>query len=896
VKKTILIGFLVLFLFSLNSVLAAEKGSVSGVVKNTEGQILANAKVRISGDLLPSGREYTTGKDGVFRFPSLLPGKYKLEITHPEAMDFAVEVIISLDKDTQVQAVMTPVGRVTEEVVVTAVSPLVDLRSTEVSINWDKNTVTNLPMGRSYAGLLQLAPGVADNRDWVGPNAGGNRQDNVYLYDGANITNPHFGYLGANFSELDIQEVNIKKGAISAEFGRAAGMVTNAITKSGTNQISGTIRLVAAPPSDLFNAKSKDPTLVTKYQDYTPSVGLGGPLIRNKLFWYASANIPFSKTTGRINNLGPVPDSKYNSSEFFLKLTANPHPKHQIVASFRNNDYKNRNAGIGYNDTPSVATDSDGLDRIIYLSWVWSITPTAYLEVKYDHVDEKSKSSPIIDLGYQPTFDPTHLERMGYFRTATGYIISPAKLSGQYVGAGTVYETVNYYRDEVKLVFSKYLDFRGHSHLLKAGFGFDDGGEYLDRIANGWGSIILTTYAGKSAFRGRYYPKQDPQDSRGRTYAIFAQDTATIGERLTLTFGVLINRDEFSTKTFERRTFLKFNFDKEIQPRFGFTYILDKKAGDKIYANFGRYNCMDNKSIARAAAPLRIYRSDAYFDLTGKLLADVPQASETGKVILPDINPTYQDEFVFGYSRPIAQKWVIDIWGQYRYVKNVIEDFPTVKRETSPGTYVYGNLDGSTRAFGALAKRTYKAFTIQVQHPFAESWSLSVMYTWSRLSGNWDLDYAAGSALFYASSYIEDGPGLYVSDPLRNGILIGDRTHVFKVFGTWQFYKRTFLGGYLRIQSGRPWEARKLDYFGNYYAYLEKAGSNRLKTWPNMDLQISHMIPFGKFSGVIEARIMNALNTQTVLNIDMRADQPTFKQASSYASPRKFILTFSINF
>ena len=369
---------------------------------------------------------------------------------------------------------------------------------------------------------------------------------------------------------------------------------------------------------------------------------------------------------------------------------------------------------------------------------------------------------------------------------------------------------------------------------------------------------------------------------------------------MTFTLGFLVNRDEFSTKTTgERKTFLKFDFKKEIQPRIGFIYVLDEKAGDKIYANFGRYNCMDNKSIARAAAPLRVYQSDAYLLVDGTLLSDTPRAAETGKVLLPDINPTYQDEFLVGYSRPFAQKWVIDIWGQYRHVKNVIEDFPTVKRETSPSSFVYGNLDGSTRAFGALAKRIYRAFNIQIQHPFANNWSLSVMYTWSRLTGNWDLDYAPGSALFYASSALEDGPGLYVGDPNRDGILIGDRTHVFKVFGTWQFYKRTFLGAYLRVQSGRPWEKRAMDdYWGysGYYKYLEKAGSNRLKTWPNLDILVSHSIPFGKFNGVIEARIMNALNTQTVLSIDMRGDQPTFKNATSYGSPRKFILTFYINF
>jgi hypothetical protein len=303
-SKILFSGFAVLiFIILVSSVLAIDRGAVTGVVRTTEGSVLAGAKVKISGPLLPAGREYITGPDGAFRFLSLPPGKYKVEITHLEALDYSIDVIVSLDKETQVNAVVTPMGRVAEEVTVVAVSPIVDVRSTEINTNWDKEQVQNLPLGRSYASLLQLAPGVADNRDFA-PNAGGNKQDNVYLYDGANITNPHYGYLGANFSELDIQEVNIKRGALSAEFGRAAGMVTNAITKSGTNRISGSFRLVYEPSG--FTWKSKDPNLVTKYNVATPSIGLGGPILRDKIWWYVSGNFPYSLTTGRINNLGSV--------------------------------------------------------------------------------------------------------------------------------------------------------------------------------------------------------------------------------------------------------------------------------------------------------------------------------------------------------------------------------------------------------------------------------------------------------------------------------------------------------------------------------------------------------------------------------------------------------------
>ncbi len=914
-KFVILIGMVLLIGSFAFSQAVGTRGSVSGIVKHVETLApLANAKVLISGDLLPAGREYVTTENGLFTFAGLLPGKYILKVTHPEMMDLEMEVTVALDKETQVEALMVPTGMVREEVVVTAVAPLVDVKSTEVATNIDSRTIRTLPLGRTYAALLALAPGVAGGR----LNAGGNQQDNVFLYDGSNVTNPFFGNLFSSFSELDIQEVNIKRGAISAEFGRAVGMVTNAVTKSGTNNLSGSFRFVAEPYN--WRAEPVNPELFAKTTYLTPALGLGGPLIKDRVWWYISANLPSSKTVERKNYLGPVPESKFSSTELFIKLSANPHPKHLFIASFRNSDSLGRNAGIGAYDHPSTATNADSLDRIIYLSWTWSITPTTYLEIKYDHVENNNTDVPVTELGYQPAFDVGNLTRMGYFNNRTGFI--PGQPRG-YLGGASMYNTQNFKRDEIKLVFSQYFDFKGHSHSLKFGFGYDNGGEELNRKANGWGSIWVS--GGK--IYAQYYPKGSIQDSTARTYSVFLQDTVTIGERLNLYLGVLLNRDEYFNFGENKFSFtdkeyislpksqwpirdgkLLFDFGDEIQPRLGFTYVLDKKAGDKLYANYGRYYALDNKSIARAASPRRIYYMTAQFDLAGKFLTESPQASSTGKVILSDIKPTYQDEYVIGYSRPLfGKKWVVDVWGQYRYVKSVIEDYPSKNYGTwlAPSEFVYGNIP--------WAKRKYRALTIQIQKPFADKWSLLAMYTWSKLEGNWDLDYA--ESLFYQSSALDDAAGLYTNDPNRYGILAGDRTHIFKLFASWEFWKSTTLGGYLRIQSGAPWQAQGRAYRGwgytGYRTYLEKAGSRRLDTWTNLDLQLSHTIPFGKFSGVIEARIMNVFNTQTILSVDPVQyldytlvggqpqwinPNPNFGAPTSYASPRRFVLTFYINF
>src|SRR6185295_9423176 len=151
------------------------------------------------------------------------------------------QAVVELDKDTQLALSLNP-AVVQEEITVSAVAPVVDVRSSEVQVNYGHEFIEDLPVPRTYKGLFQLAPGVGEN-DRISPNAGGSRMDNTYLIDGINITNPHFGDILPNVTELDIDEVAIKRGGVTAEFGRTGGMVVNAITRSGTNELAGEARL-----------------------------------------------------------------------------------------------------------------------------------------------------------------------------------------------------------------------------------------------------------------------------------------------------------------------------------------------------------------------------------------------------------------------------------------------------------------------------------------------------------------------------------------------------------------------------------------------------------------------------------------------------------------------------
>jgi len=233
------------------------------------------------------------------------------------------------------------------------------------------------------------------------------------------------------------------------------------------------------------------------------------------------------------------------------------------------------------------------------------------------------------------------------------------------------------------------------------------------------------------------------------------------------------------------------------------------------------------------------------------------------------------------------------------------------------GPYAAANLPCTTFAScqGADAKRTYQAFTVEVDRRMADKWAVNLSYTWSRFEGNFDLDYTAGASVFNTSSFIQDGPGVNVQDPNRFGPLSQDRPHLVKLFLNYMPVSALTLGGYLRVQSGTPWNARARDWEGCGCNYLEPAGSHRNPTWTNVDLLATYRIKLADRTTLgLEGRLFNVFNDQTVLTVEQqeftdlntipnppyfapyKVPNPRFGLPLSYAAPRRFVAAAVLNF
>lgn len=909
--------FLWLLLFALavaGAAVAQATGSISGVVRGAGGEPLPGVTVTASGPFLPTGRIAVTDGNGAFSILRLPPGDYDVEAELTGMGTVKRQAVVALDRDTRVDLEIKP--SIAEEITVSAALPTVDVKASDVQANYTSEQIEDLPVGRTYRGLFQLAPGVSENGRNT-PNAGASRMDNMYLLDGINVTNPHYGDILPDVTELDIDEVSIKRGGISAEYGRAGGMVVNAVTKSGTNEFNGQIRMEYQP--DSFVSDSKIATVQNKRDRELIAGALGGPILRDRLWFYGSASLPSVTTTERVNNLGGFPDEERETDELFGKLTANPLSRHFLNLAVRSRDTTTKNsigAGTFANASPSIATE-DSTDYLLgTFSWIWNLTADSFTELKLNHNKEENSAIPVNDLGYRPAFNAARPDLAGRFTTAAGLIVGGATGPGQFVGGSDLFNSQDFKRDEARLTYQRFLGFGGTRHDLRAGITYDENDERLDRRANGWGLITFSTTT--RLFTANYVSLQPPHTGRAEVWGAFLQDQITLGERLTVTAGVLVNKDDYfgeglgttpGTKT--KVKILTFDWDQQIQPRLGISYVPSAARGDKLYFNVGRYSNTENKSLTRAASPTRIFTTRATFDANGVLLSEVPAANTQNKKIDPGLDPMYTDEYLAGYARPLGSVWSAEVWGMYREVNDIFEDVSADGLGNGP--FRVSQLPD--------AYREYTAATLQlVRRPVDDRlrrlW-INASYTWSRLEGNWDIDYA--DQLFFNSSILQDGPGVLITDN-RDGLLLGDRTHLFKLFATIEPVDRLRTGAYVRYQSGAAWEARAqpaTNVSSSSHYYLEPAGSRRMEDWLNVDLLTSYELRFGGIGLEIEARVNNVFDEQVELQVDNRyilnrplvvgrpdlspsisqpSNNPAFGQPIQLSDPRAVVLSAIVRF
>ena len=270
-------------------------GTIFGNISDPSGGMVAGAAVRAVNTLTSETHSTSSNVQGAYLFPVLPAGRYRLEA---EAQGFKKAVrdglTVGVNQNARVDVALE-IGSVTQEVRVVADAPLVDTREAQLGGTVDRGRVVDLPLnGRNVYSLVSILPGVTrvntltlgnNEGNFVSVNGSRMRQTNFLLDGGAN--NSFFRNGGNQAPNPDaVQEFRLITSNFDAEFGRLSGAVVNVVTRSGTNELHGT--LFEFLRNNRLNARNFfQPTVSALHQNQFGATA-GGPVIRNKTFVFGS--------------------------------------------------------------------------------------------------------------------------------------------------------------------------------------------------------------------------------------------------------------------------------------------------------------------------------------------------------------------------------------------------------------------------------------------------------------------------------------------------------------------------------------------------------------------------------------------------------------------------------
>jgi Carboxypeptidase regulatory-like domain len=286
------------------------QGSIVGDVADASNAPIAGATVIITQLETNQTRQSTTNQSGGFSFPTIPAGTYEITISREGFQKFTARgVVVTVEKVVRLDAVLQ-VGLVTEAVEVTAQGVALQTDRAEVRGELTTKALENLPVpiGRNYQNLLVTIPGFTTpaNQHSVAANPsrgltfnvnGTTRNANNVRIDGAVVNNPWPPHVTAYVPALEaINEVSVTTSSFDAEQGLSGGTAVSVQIRSGTNQMHGSLfeyhtnNALKARPFFLPADQSK-PKLVDNQFWGT----IGGPIIKNKLFYFGSYEGNFNR-------------------------------------------------------------------------------------------------------------------------------------------------------------------------------------------------------------------------------------------------------------------------------------------------------------------------------------------------------------------------------------------------------------------------------------------------------------------------------------------------------------------------------------------------------------------------------------------------------------------------
>lgn len=721
-----LLGVLLLALVAAPA-FAQQTGNIVGKVTMADGSTLPGVSIQATSNVLPQPRRTVSGANGEYRLPLLPVGKYEVTFAVSGMATAKHTASVALQQDTFVNATLA-LETFKQGVEVVAQATLLDTESSALKAAVTDQVIKALPVGQDYRDLVKLVPGVQYTEDGTrGPSAGGSGQDNAYAFDGVNVTLPLFGTLSAEPSSYDIEQVAVVKGGADAtDFNRSAGISVNTVSRSGSNAFHGGLSYQIQPESTVATRETTSAYVFEEDKNWAVA-NIGGPILKDRLFFYASYYRPESKRQNRANLYGDVADYKNSRDEFFGKLTYSPSSSILLNGSYRTSDRAESNSVGGESYAASTSNGYEAKQKIAILEGSWIINDKSYATAKFTDFRNPNVGRPDNALSLVPSLDgsvhidPNALDQMGLVQIPVpvtgatafnafiapiisryGYVQDGVSKGGGRVGGGSQYDNDDFYRQSFQVGYD--LTFgKSVIHALHVGYQFSKDQEDLYRTSNGWGSVTVPggrincpTAATACAGRPVYYQAQVQQqgilnvptiNSQYVSHNIEVNDSIR-WSNVTVNVGLLASDDllygqglrekEGTVSGFEVAPGNKYlmheiKWADTLQPRLGIVWAYE--GANTVYGNFARYVPLAG-SLPRAASWARnsAVTINAYFDANGRFMGSTPEAGSSGKMFVDGLKPRKTDEFMIGTTKDLGHGWNGRLHGRYRYSNNFWED------------------------------------------------------------------------------------------------------------------------------------------------------------------------------------------------------------------------------
>jgi len=878
---------------------AASLSGVAYAQSNVEGAIYGTVPGGDDGTIVientATGATFTStgGDDGRFRFSALPTGSYKVTLKREGKPDVSKIVSVRIGTGTSVSfETSTNADLGTVQVVGAAISPI-DVTSTDTTINFSEEQIDQLPIARNLTAVALLAPGTTLGDSAFGNLAsfsGSSVGENVYYFNGFNISNFRTG-LGFSVIPFEfIREFQVNSAGYGAEFGRSTGGLVNMTSKSGGNEFKVGANIYWEPeslrsyaPSSIYTDEDSGDRVYLvnndndEFEERTVNLFASGPIVKDRLFFYAIGELrdrpeTYTLAGGTVGGDQQVFDRERDTPFYGVKLDG-------VIADGHNLEFT-----YIKNEDEVTDTTNNGLDSRVY-NLGGKVIIGRYSGKLLDNLTLSLLAGKSEDEDSSTIGSP-----------ATSTYISATNIGGGIIGFSPL-SLIDTNLDERK-AYRADLVWETQDHRLRVGYDLENNsvdnrdyipGNYMDPST---GDTARLVYFNRAQYEDGSFDRAvytDFYENIGAfetdSSAYYIEDTWYVDDRLVLTLG--LRNETFDNKNAKGDTFIKTK--DQLQPRLGLSYDLSGGEGTKkLLLKYGRYYIpvATNTNLRLAGAETYIRRrydvDDANpYDENGlpNFVDATPMPYSTSvygdgsvhpteSAVDSTIEPQYQDEFVIGYQQAIGNKWQVGLTFIHRDLKSTLEDIAidAALNEYAAGNgyddfyasgfdyYVLTNpgsdlniqvdLDGDEVAedvaiSGAQTgypkgERYYNGLEFTFEKIWDGKWTVQGSYTWSQSYGNVEGYVRSDNGQDDAGLTTGfDQPGLVDGS---YGYLPNDRRHRFKAFGAYRVLPELDIGANLLVQSGRPINA-----FGNHPsdAFAAEYGSESFYSYGELNPRAS---------------------------------------------------------